>query len=96
MLPDSQDHCEFCRLLPTNGRLCSDAPSSCTCSKRSGILLWTLSTVALSPLRLKYVLHRPSTREQIRALGRYLDGPLETEVISEWWVGPKEQVYTIW
>ena len=92
----SQDHCEFCRLLPLGDHLCSYAPSSCTCSKRSTILLRTVSTVSLNPLHLKHVFHRPSSREQLRALVRYLDGPLEAEVISEWWVGPEKRVYTIW
>lgn len=95
-LAGPQDHCEFCKLLPLGDHLCSYAPSSCTCSKRSTILLRTLSTVSLNPLRLKYVFHRPSTREQLRALVGYLDGPLEAEVISDWWVGSEKRVYTIW
>ena len=92
VLAVSQDNCEFCKLLPLDGHVCSYAPSSCTCSKRSTILLRTLGTVSLNPLRLKYVLHRPSTREQLRALAGYLDGPLEAEVISDWWVGSEKRV----
>lgn len=95
-LVGSEGHCEFCKLLPLGDHLCSYAPSSCTCSKRSRILLRTLNTIPLNPLRLKYVFHRPSTREQLRALAAYLDGPLEAEVISDWWVEPEKRMYAIW
>lgn len=60
------------------------------------VLLRTLSTLSLSPLRLKYVLHRPNTRERMSALVGYLDGPLEKEVICEWWVGAERRAYTVW
>lgn len=88
----SQDHCEFCKLLPLRDHHGSYAPSSCTCSKRSKLLLRTLSYVAVSPLVLKHALHRPSLQEQIRLLAGYLDGPLESEVINDWWVGSEEKL----
>ena len=95
-LAGSQGHCEFCKLLPMGDHLCSYAPSSCTCSKRSRILLRTLNTIPLNPLRLKYVFHSPGTRKQLRALAGYLDGPLESEVISDWWIVSEKNIYTIW
>lgn len=88
----TQDHCEFCKLLPLRNHHCSYAPSSCTCSKRSKTLLRTLSYVAFNPLLLKHALHRPSLQEQIRVLARYLDGPLESEVINDWWVGSEDKL----
>lgn len=92
----SQDHCEFCKLLPLPDCLCCYPPSSCTCSKRSKVLLQTLSNVSRNPMLLKYALHRPSTRDRLRSLIGYLDGPLETEVINDWWTGPEKNIYTVW
>ena len=42
-----------------------------------------LNMVSLNPLRLKSLLYRPSTRQQLRALSGYLEGPLEVEVIND-------------
>ena len=95
-LTGSQDHCEFCKLLPLRDCLCSYPPLSCTCSKRSKILLRTLSNISRNPLRLKTALHRPSARERIRSLARYLNGPLETEVINDWWAGSEQNHYTVY
>ena len=32
----------------------------------------------------------------MRALAGYLDGPLEAEVINDWWDGSEKRMHTIW